>query len=197
MARSTTSTRRPGRTALAPVIDLLGGTITGVTVDGDDRSNVTQRQPDHRAWRTHPRLSFLFADWRPAHLYPSAATPYDDSWTSNYCLRLAREPHPSQAETVGNQASVAIDQRILVHRWVGNCGGSRRAGGILAGWPAGFVAHHRPGGTGAAGLAGGERAMNIDGPDLRIVNRRSGITHWRREVDEGHFVAGGLYRWCN
>lgn len=70
------------RAALAPVIDLLGGTITGVTVDGDDtieRDGNGNGNPINALGT----LTLDFADGAQITV-PAAATPYDDSWDLNY-----------------------------------------------------------------------------------------------------------------
>jgi hypothetical protein len=68
------------RTALAPVIDLFGGTITGVTVDGDDK---VERDGNGNAINALGTLTLDFADGDQLTV-PAAATPYDDSWDLNY-----------------------------------------------------------------------------------------------------------------
>ncbi|MCW2932360.1 MAG: hypothetical protein JWM19_3322 [Actinomycetia bacterium] len=68
------------RTALAPVIDLFGGTITGVTVDGDDK---VERDGNGNAINALGTLTLDFADGAQLTV-PAAATPYDDSWDLNY-----------------------------------------------------------------------------------------------------------------
>jgi hypothetical protein len=68
------------RAALAPVIDLLGGTITGVTVDGDD---TVERDGNGNPVNALGTLTLDFADGARITV-PAAATPYDDSWNLNY-----------------------------------------------------------------------------------------------------------------
>jgi hypothetical protein len=68
------------RTALAPVIDLFGGTITGVTVDGDD---TVERDSSGNAINALGTLTLDLADGAQLTV-PAAATPYDDSWDLNY-----------------------------------------------------------------------------------------------------------------
>ncbi len=68
------------RAALAPVIDLLGGTITGVTVDGDD---TVERDGNGNPINALGTLTLDFADGAQITV-PAAATPYDDSWNLNY-----------------------------------------------------------------------------------------------------------------
>jgi hypothetical protein len=68
------------RAALAPVIDLHGGTITGVTVDGDD---TVERDGNGNPINTLGALTLDFADGAQITV-PATATPYDDSWDLNY-----------------------------------------------------------------------------------------------------------------
>jgi hypothetical protein len=68
------------RAALAPVIDLLGRTITDVTVDGDD---TVERDGDGNPINALGTLTLDFADGAQITV-PPAATPYDDSWDLNY-----------------------------------------------------------------------------------------------------------------
>jgi hypothetical protein len=68
------------RTALAPVIDLFGGTITGVTVDGND---TIERDLNGNPINALGTLTLDFADGAQITV-PAAATPYDDSWELNY-----------------------------------------------------------------------------------------------------------------
>lgn len=68
------------RAALAPVIDLLGGTITGVTVDGDE---TVERDGNGNPINALGTLTLDFADGARITV-PAAATPYDDSWDLNY-----------------------------------------------------------------------------------------------------------------
>jgi hypothetical protein len=68
------------RTALAPVIDLLGGTIAGVTVDGDD---TVERDGNGNTVNALGTLTLEFADGVQLTV-PAAATPYDDSWDLSY-----------------------------------------------------------------------------------------------------------------
>jgi hypothetical protein len=68
------------RAALAPVIDLLGGIITGVTVDGDD---TVERDGNGNPINALGTLTLDFADGARITV-PAAATPYDDSWDLNY-----------------------------------------------------------------------------------------------------------------
>ena len=68
------------RTALAPVIDLFGGTITGVTVDGND---TVERDIAGNPINALGTLTVDFADGAQITV-PAAATPYDDSWDLNY-----------------------------------------------------------------------------------------------------------------
>jgi hypothetical protein len=68
------------RAALAPVIDLLGGTITGVTVDGDD---TVERDGNGNPINALGTLTLDFADGARITA-PAAATPYDDSWNLDY-----------------------------------------------------------------------------------------------------------------
>jgi hypothetical protein len=68
------------RAALAPVIDLLGGTITGVTVDGDE---TVERDGDGNPINALGALILDFADGARITV-PTADTPYDDSWDLNY-----------------------------------------------------------------------------------------------------------------
>ena len=69
------------RAALAPVIDLYGGTITGVTVDGND---TVERDGNGNPVNALGTLTLDFADGARLTV-PAAATPYDDSWELNYC----------------------------------------------------------------------------------------------------------------
>lgn len=68
------------RAALAPVIDLLGGTIAGVSVDGDD---MVERDIAGNPVNALGTLTVDFADGAQITV-PAAATPYDDSWDLNY-----------------------------------------------------------------------------------------------------------------
>jgi hypothetical protein len=67
------------RAALAPVIDLLGGTITGVTVDGDD---TVERDGNGNPINALGTLTLDFADGARITV-PAADTPYDESWDLN------------------------------------------------------------------------------------------------------------------
>ena len=102
------------RAALAPVINLLGGTITGFTVDGDDAVECDGNGNPVNALGT---LTVDFADGAQLTV-PAAATPDDDSWDLNYgpyltllslSSRSRRQPEPVAATstclygTVGNQ----------------------------------------------------------------------------------------------
>jgi hypothetical protein len=69
------------RAALAPVIDLFGGTITGVTVDGND---TVEHDGNGNPVTALGALTLDFADGAQLTV-PAAATPYDDSWDLNYC----------------------------------------------------------------------------------------------------------------
>jgi hypothetical protein len=69
------------RAALAPVIDLFGGTIAGVTVDGDD---TLERDRNGNPVNILGALTLDFADGAQLTV-PAGATPYDDSWELNYC----------------------------------------------------------------------------------------------------------------
>jgi hypothetical protein len=62
------------------VIDLLGGTITGVTVDGDE---TVERDGNGNPINALGTLTLDFADGTRITV-PAAATPYDDSWDLNY-----------------------------------------------------------------------------------------------------------------
>jgi hypothetical protein len=68
------------RAALAPVIDLLWGTITAVTVDGDD---TIERDGNGNPVNALGTLTLDFADGARITV-PAGATPYDDSWELNY-----------------------------------------------------------------------------------------------------------------
>ena len=68
------------RAALAPVIDLLGGTITGVTVDGDE---TVERDCNGNPINARGTLTIDFADGARITV-PAAATPYDDPWGLSY-----------------------------------------------------------------------------------------------------------------
>jgi hypothetical protein len=67
------------RAALAPVIDLLGGTITGVTVDGND---TVEHDGNGNPINALGTLTVDFADGAQLTV-PAAASPYDDSWDLN------------------------------------------------------------------------------------------------------------------
>jgi hypothetical protein len=67
------------RAGLAPVIDLLGGTITGVTVDGDD---TVERDGNGNPINALGTLTLDFAGGARITV-PAAATPYDESWDLN------------------------------------------------------------------------------------------------------------------
>jgi len=68
------------RTALAPVIDLLGWTITGAAVDGND---TVQHDGNGNPINALGTLTLDFADGAQITV-PAAATPYDDSWDLDY-----------------------------------------------------------------------------------------------------------------
>ena len=68
------------RAGLAPVIDLLWGTITAVTVDGDD---TIERDGNGNPVNALGTLTLDFADGARITV-PAGATPYDDSWELNY-----------------------------------------------------------------------------------------------------------------
>jgi hypothetical protein len=68
------------RAALAPVIDLFRGTITGVTVDGDD---TIERDHNGNPVNALGTLTLDFADGAQITV-PAGATPYDDSWELNH-----------------------------------------------------------------------------------------------------------------
>jgi hypothetical protein len=68
------------RTALAPVIDLYGGTITGVTVDGDD---TVERDTNGNPVNALGTLTVDFADGAQLTV-PAVADPYCESWDLNY-----------------------------------------------------------------------------------------------------------------
>jgi Family of unknown function (DUF6188) len=68
------------RAGLAPVIDLLWGTITAVTVDGDD---TVERDGNGNPVNALGTLTLDFADGARITV-PAGATPYDDSWELNY-----------------------------------------------------------------------------------------------------------------
>jgi hypothetical protein len=67
------------RTGLAPVIDLLGGTITGVTVDGDD---TVERDANGNPINALGTLTVDFADGAQVTV-PAVADPYCESWELN------------------------------------------------------------------------------------------------------------------
>ena len=68
------------RAALAPVIDLLGGTSTSVTADGDDTVQCDGNGNPINALRT---LTLDLAGGAQITV-PGADTPCDDSWDLNY-----------------------------------------------------------------------------------------------------------------
>jgi hypothetical protein len=68
------------RAALAPVIDLFGGTITGVTVDGND---TVERDGNGNPITALGALILDFAD--SAQLTVPPVPVPDDSWDLNYC----------------------------------------------------------------------------------------------------------------
>jgi len=68
------------RAALAPVIDLFGGTITGVTVDGND---TVERNGNGNPVTALGALTLDFADGARLAV-PSVLAP-GDSWDINYC----------------------------------------------------------------------------------------------------------------
>lgn len=68
------------RAALAPVIDLLEATITGVTVDGDD---TVERDGNGNPVNILGTLTVDFADGAQITV-PAAGTPYDESWELYY-----------------------------------------------------------------------------------------------------------------
>ena len=71
---------KTSRTALAPVIDLLLGTITGVTVDGND---TVERDTNGNPVNALGTLTLDFADG--AKLTVPAVPIPDESWDLNYC----------------------------------------------------------------------------------------------------------------
>jgi hypothetical protein len=70
-----------GRAGLAPVLDLFQGTITGVTVDGDD---TVERDGNGNPVNVLGTLTVDFADGGRLTV-PAGATPYDESWELHYC----------------------------------------------------------------------------------------------------------------
>ncbi|TVZ01711.1 hypothetical protein EAS64_30045 [Trebonia kvetii] len=68
------------RTTLAPVIDLRGGTITSVTVDGDETVEHDSNGNPINALGT---LTVDFADGAQITV-PAVADPYYESWDLNY-----------------------------------------------------------------------------------------------------------------
>ena len=62
------------------MIDLFGGTITGVTVDGND---TVEHDGNGNPINALGTLTLDFADGAQITV-PAAATPYDDSWDLNY-----------------------------------------------------------------------------------------------------------------
>ncbi len=68
------------RAALAPVIDLFLGTITGVTVDGND---TIEYDGNGNPTTALGALTVDFADGAQITV-PAAASPYDDSWELFY-----------------------------------------------------------------------------------------------------------------
>jgi Family of unknown function (DUF6188) len=67
-------------TALAPVIDLFLGTITGITVDGND---TVERDHNGNPITALGTLTLDFADGTQLTV-PAVPIP-DDSWELNYC----------------------------------------------------------------------------------------------------------------
>jgi hypothetical protein len=68
------------RAALAPMIDLREGTITGVTVDGDD---TVEHDGNGNPVNAPGTLTLDFAHGAQITV-PAPATPHDDSWELNY-----------------------------------------------------------------------------------------------------------------
>ena len=68
------------RAALAPVIALLGETVAGVNVDGDD---MVERDGNGNPVNVLGALTLDFAGGAQITV-PATATPYDDSWELNY-----------------------------------------------------------------------------------------------------------------
>ena len=91
------------RTALAPVIDLLQGTITGVTVDGDD---IIERDPNGNPVNALGTLTLDFADGARLTV-PPVPIP-DESWDLNYCYGC----HRGRGCRAGNAAGCPADHRL-------------------------------------------------------------------------------------
>jgi Family of unknown function (DUF6188) len=71
---------RTSRSALAPVIDLRTGTVTGVTVDGND---TVERDIAGNPTNALGTLTVDFADGAQLTV-PAIADPYQESWDLDY-----------------------------------------------------------------------------------------------------------------